>query len=38
MKDNITWLTKGVIVTMSDVVDGKELFEVGEELYSDERF
>ena len=38
MKDKTTWVPKGVIITFSDVVDGEELFQAAEELYSDERF
>jgi hypothetical protein len=38
MMDKINWEPRGVIITFSDVVDGEELFQASEEIYSDERF
>ena len=38
MKENITWVTRGVLVTLSEQLDGDELFQVNEKVYGDSRF
>jgi hypothetical protein len=38
MKENITWVNRGVLVTLSEQLDGDELFQVNEKVYSDSRF
>ena len=38
MKDEITWVTRGVLVTLSEQVNGAELFRLNEKVYGDSRF
>jgi hypothetical protein len=38
MKENITWVTRGVLVTLSEQLDGDEFFQVNEKVYGDSRF
>ena len=38
MKDKTTWVAGGVLITLSEQLTGKELFQLNEKVYSDSRF